>query len=31
MKHSYFNIPGWFNMHDAYDQLLDNCEDGNEI
>ena len=31
MKHSYFNIPGWFNMHDAYDQLLDNCEDGDEI
>lgn len=31
MKHSYFKIPGWFNMHEAYDQLLDNCEDGDEI
>jgi predicted O-methyltransferase YrrM len=31
MKHTYFNIPGWFNMHEAYDQLLDHCEDGDEI
>ena len=31
MKHSYFKIPGWFNMHEAYDQLLDNCESGDEI
>ena len=31
MKHSYFKIPGWFNMHEAYDQLLDNCENGDEI
>lgn len=31
MKHSYFKIPGWFNMHEAYDQLLDNCQDGDEI
>jgi len=31
MKHSYFKIPGWFNMHEAYDQLLDNCPDGSEI
>lgn len=31
MKHSYFKIPGWFNMHEAYDQLLDNCPEGSEI
>ena len=31
MKHSYFKIPGWFNMHEAYDQLLENCKDGDEI
>ena len=31
MKHSYFKIPGWFNMHEAYDQLLENCPDGSEI
>jgi len=31
MKHSYFNIPGWFNMHEAYDQLLEHCPDGSEI
>lgn len=31
MKHNYFKIPGWFNMHEAYDQLLDNCQDGDEI
>ena len=31
MKHNYFKIPGWFNMHEAYDQILDHCEDGDEI
>ncbi len=31
MKHTYMKIPGWFNMHEAYDQLLDLCEDGDEI
>ena len=31
MKHTYFKIPGWFNMHEAYDQLLEHCEDGDEI
>jgi len=31
MKHTYFKIPGWFNMHEAYDQALDQCEDGDEI
>lgn len=31
MKHKYFTIPGWFNMHEAYDQILDHCEDGDEI
>lgn len=31
MKHNYYNIPGWFNMHEAYDQLLENCKDGDEI
>ncbi len=31
MKHKYFTIPGWFNMHEAYDLLLHHCEDGDEI
>ena len=31
MKQTYFKIPGWFNMHEAYDQLLEHCEDGDEI
>lgn len=31
MDHIYFRIPGWFNMHEAYDQILHNCKDGDEI
>lgn len=31
MKHNYFKIPGWFNMHEAYDQLLNICEDDDII
>ncbi len=31
MKHNYFNIPGWFNMHEAYDQLVNICEDDDII
>jgi hypothetical protein len=31
MRHNYFNIPGWFNMHEAYDQLLNICEDDDII
>lgn len=31
MKHTYFRIPGWFNMHEAYDQALEVCEDGDTI
>lgn len=31
MKHNYFKIPGWFNMHEPYDQLLEICEDDDII
>ena len=31
MNHKYFTIPGWFNMHEAYDLLLHHCKDGDEI
>lgn len=31
MKHTYLSIPGWFNMHEAYDRVLDNCQDGDVI
>jgi hypothetical protein len=29
--YKYLDIPGWFNMHDAYMNLVKYCEDGDDI
>ncbi len=29
--YKYLDIPGWFNMHDAYSNLVKYCEDGDDI
>jgi len=29
--YKYLDIPGWFNMHDAYMNLVQYCEDGDDI
>jgi predicted O-methyltransferase YrrM len=31
MKHSYFKIPGWFNYHEAYDQIVDEIPNNGKI
>ena len=31
MEHNYFMLPGWFNMHEPYDQLLHHCLNNDKI
>ena len=31
MKHTYFNIPGWFNYSETYDVIVDRIEPNGKI